>query len=210
MSIRLPNMICLAATGMLLVSPVFAESIYKWIDENGQPHYSDVPREGATEIDIEPAQTFSAPRVVTNSAQTQSEQQSDTATSRYRSFAVTSPTSEETLWNIGGNLNVNLSLQPALQPGHQIRVYLDGKSRGITASTSMRLTDVYRGTHQVSAEVVDQTGRALIQAQPVSFYVKQTSVDNNPRVIPTPPVQPPDGPVTRSELPRPSRQRNLR
>ena len=51
----------LGLLALLLMLPVSAQTIYQWEDENGQMIYSDMPREGATEIEVAPAQTFDAP-----------------------------------------------------------------------------------------------------------------------------------------------------
>ena len=50
--------------------PSLAQTIYKWQDENGQTHFSDVPTEGAVEVDAQPAQSFTQPamRQSSNSA----------------------------------------------------------------------------------------------------------------------------------------------
>jgi hypothetical protein len=72
-------------------------------------------------------------------------------------------------------LNVTLALSPELQPGHQVRVYFDGSPR-LVSSTSFQLTDVWRGVHNLQAEVVDETGNMLIRTQTNRFYVQQTTV----------------------------------
>ena len=53
---------------LLFVAPSFAEGIYKWVDETGQVHYSDVPRAGAEEVDISLVQTFSLPASTASAA----------------------------------------------------------------------------------------------------------------------------------------------
>jgi hypothetical protein len=95
---------------------------------------------------------------------------------RYESIEISSPAAEETLWNIGGVLSVNITLKPALQRGHQLRVYFDGEQRTVTG-TSFRLDEVYRGVHNLQAEVVDETGQLKIRSLPNRFYVQQNTVN---------------------------------
>ena len=64
---------------LLIITPTMADEIYKWVDDNGQLHFSDVPRDGATEVEIAPAQTFSAPSASTADTSYQATTVSDVA-----------------------------------------------------------------------------------------------------------------------------------
>jgi hypothetical protein len=95
----------------------------------------------------------------------------------YDSLTVASPAAEETLWNIGGVLNVSLNLQPALQQGHQLRVYFDGTPQEVSG-TQFQLQEVYRGAHNLQAEILDENGQLMIRSEPIRFYVQQTTIVN--------------------------------
>lgn len=168
---------------VLLAAPVgqAAEEVYRWVDEDGVVHYSDQPHPGAEKLRIEsapapgtrlPANAREAPR----GDRPQQDPQSDQAFS-YQSLTVSQPAAEETLWNIGATLNVTLDLQPSLRAGHRVRVYFDGEQRDVSG-TQFTLEEVYRGVHNIQAEVVDANGNVMIRSQPNRFYVQQTSVVN--------------------------------
>ena len=70
---------------------------------------------------------------------------------------------------------MSLALSPALQPGHQVRVYFDGKPQ-MVSGTSFQLQEVWRGVHNLQAEVLDETGKLMIRSQPNRFYVQQATV----------------------------------
>ena len=165
----------LVLLGLLAAGAVVADA-YTWTDDEGIVHYSDRPQPGATRIDLAEPNTGRSP-APRSSASTAGDGEPDTTADplRYSSFQVTSPGAEETLWNIEGTLNVSLSLTPALQPGHQVRVYFDGSPQ-IVSGMSFQLDDVYRGVHQVQAEVLDPTGKMLIRTRTNRFYVQQSSV----------------------------------
>jgi len=168
----------LALLGLLAASAVLADT-YTWTDDEGVVHYSDVPVPGATRIHIAEPNTGRSP-AQRNGAATAGDNDSDTApeptdTTRYSSFEVTSPGAEETLWNIEGVLNVSLSLTPALQPGHQVRVYFNGDTR-MVGGMSFQINEVYRGVHNLQAEVLDPTGKMLIRTRTNRFYVQQSTV----------------------------------
>lgn len=161
--------------GVLASGSALAQA-YTWTDADGVVHYSDRPQPGATEVDLG---KYSAPqgnslvrKPLPRRAGTADD---DDSTFSYDSLAVASPAAEETLWNIEATLNVSLALSPALQSGHRVRVYFDGTPQEVSGM-SFQLQGVYRGAHNLQAEVVDQAGNVLIRSQPSRFYVQQTSV----------------------------------
>ena len=162
--------------GLLAAASVMAEA-YKWVDENGVTHYSDRPREGAEVVELSEytrttgAQIYRAPLQSGEEPAAAAEE----APFKYDSLSVTSPGAEETLWNIEGVLNVSLALSPGLQTGHQVRVYFDGQPRMVNG-TSFQIEEVWRGVHNIQAEVIDETGKLMIRSQTNRFYVQQTTV----------------------------------
>jgi hypothetical protein len=166
----------IALLGLLAAGVVVADA-YTWTDEDGIVHYSDRPQPGATRIILAEPNTgrSPAPRSRATTGGADSDDTSDATPLRYESFEVTSPGAEETLWNIEGVLNVSLSLTPALQPGHQVRVYFDGHPQ-IVSGTSFQLNEVWRGVHNLQAEVLDETGQMMIRTRTNRFYVQQSTV----------------------------------
>jgi hypothetical protein len=174
----------LGLLGFILVAPSLAEGIYKWEDPDGQVHYSDMPKEGAVEVEVQPAQTFSLPTTASTAAATSAtDNNTDTEENQgYESLAIVSPGQEETIWNTGGKVTVSLNLQPGLKAGHSIRLYMDGQLLADLppSSSSLQLSDVYRGEHQVQAEVQNEKGQVQIKASPVTFFYQQTSANRRP------------------------------
>lgn len=157
---------------------------YRWTDENGVVHYSDRPTPGAEEF-ILPESTAPTriipPRgaadpvtgPVINPNPDEDEEEEPTG---YENLTIISPAAEETLWNIAGNLTVQISLQPSLRRGHQIRVFFDGTPR-LVGGTTFTLSDVFRGSHNLQVEVVDARGQIQIRTEPMQFYVQQTTIN---------------------------------
>lgn len=163
---------------ILLAATAALAQIYRWVDENGVVHYADTPHAGAEEVVLpdNPAPQPSLPAGALQRTETTAPPR-DNAPFRYESLTVASPAAEETLWNIAGILNVSLNLQPGLQPGHQLRVYFDGEALAVD-SLQFELQEVWRGEHNLQAEVVDDEGQAMIRSQPTRFYVQQTTIVN--------------------------------
>ena len=166
----------------LIPTVLTAAEVYRWVDDDGTVHYSDRPQEGAETIVIEEAQTFSTPAPRTSSSVTTakaSDAEPEEADS-YSDFAITNPRQEEVLWNIGGQLNVSLRARPRIKSGHTIFLFMDNQEvqqlpRGRMMAS---LTDVFRGTHQLHAEVRDRGGNTVARTETVQFTVQQTSIQN--------------------------------
>lgn len=162
--------------GLLATAGAMAQA-YKWVDENGVVHYSDVPREGAEQIHLSEYTRDTGARIYTPPVRRaeDGEAAEEEAPFRYESIAISSPVAEDTLWNIDGVLNVSLAISPGLQSGHRVRVYFDGQARFVSG-TSFQIEEVYRGVHNIQAEVIDETGKLMIRSQTNRFYVQQNSV----------------------------------
>jgi len=173
-----PTIFIVFLLGLLASGAAFAQA-YKWTDDEGVVHYSDRPRPGAERVELaksEPRRPTATSQSFARAPSTADEAGAEGAQPfRYESLEVATPAAEETLWNIEGILNVSLALSPALQPGHRVRVYFDGNARDVPG-LSFRLEEVYRGVHNVQAEVLDETGTLMIRSQPNRFYVQQNTI----------------------------------
>ena len=167
----------LVLLGLLVTPFATAGEAYVWTDDEGVVHYSDRPVPGARKIELAEPNTGQSPAPRRTATRDQAEQEpaDDEAPFRYETLEIASPRAEETLWNIGGVLNVSLALNPPLQPGHQVRVYFDGNAQ-MVSGTSFQLNEVWRGVHNLQAEVIDATGKMMIRSRPSRFYVQQNTV----------------------------------
>ena len=109
----------------LAVQIASAAPAWTWVDAQGQVHYSDRPVPGARQIDLPGAQGFSSPAP----AATRAPQASVPTGPVYETFNIVSPAPQETLWNIGTNVNVLIELAPGLRPGHRVDVRSTGSAR---------------------------------------------------------------------------------
>jgi len=168
--------------------------VYRWVDANGQAHYSDRPERGAERITITVTAPASNPvrsGSSNNDAQAQDEESPPLVTG-YQSLTITRPTQEQVLWNIEGQLDVAAQAQPGLQPGHALRFYLDGRIMlAAPGATTTRFQEVFRGEHTLRVDAVDAAGREMISSPTIRFYVRQTAIQQPaPRPPPVPTPQP--------------------
>jgi hypothetical protein len=157
--------------------PVSAE-IYRWIDNEGNVIYSDQPNPKAEQIELSPTTTYSPTVTVQPEINIVEEKSEDDLPVPPYELRIVSPGQNESIWVNSGNLSVTLIVEPVLDVERQdkIRLLLDGLEVGVQASTTFQLKELSRGQHQLSAEVVDNSGKTLIQASSVTFQLHRASV----------------------------------
>ena len=161
--------------GVLLAAAASATT-YKWVDSKGVTHYSDRPQPGAEIVELQPAQTFDASAATPAQRPAARNQQASEAV-RYE-LDVWKPENNETFQNTGNVVSVGLRLEPDLQDGHAIWIYLDGKRvDGLPASgSSFEVPNVARGTHTLTVVVADLSGATLVSSPAITFHLHQPSL----------------------------------
>ncbi len=161
---------------VMLLLPAFAlAGTYKWVDKNGNVHYSDTPPpEGAEEVELPKTTTFDAPDVPVR-PRGRADSSDETPAPDYQ-LGFISPKQDQVFWATAGNIPVQLSLQPALRNSDQLLLYVDGALADPLAGLGTTLTGVVRGTHTLRAVITDADGKEIIATTPVTFHVKQQAV----------------------------------
>ena len=169
----------------VLIAAAASATTYKWVDSKGVTHYSDRPEPGAQVVDLRPAQTFDTPAPAQRPS-TRNQQAANDSTD-YQ-LDVWKPENDESIQNTGNVVSVRLRLEPELQDGHAIWIYLDGKRvDGLPASgTSFEVPNVARGTHTLTVVVADLNGTSLVSSPAITFHLHQPSLLQPNRVRPTP------------------------
>ena len=156
---------------LALGSVAQADSVYKWVDAQGNVHYSDHPHPGSERLKLPKAQTYASPVSATIPMQTSL---ADTGPAPARTqISISSPADQANLWNVD-SVTVSASVSPALQEGDTITYTLDGQTEGPITSLSATFKNVPRGQHSASA--VLHTSAGDIPAKPVTFYLHKHSI----------------------------------
>ena len=149
---------------------------WTWVDANGTVHFSDRPVEGAQRGG---ARGRAVHWLAGAGGDGAARDRAAVLRRAYQAIDIVSPADQETLWNIGTMLNVQVRFQPALQPGHRYDLVLDGQRRNLnTTNQRATLPDVFRGTHTLQIVVIDSAGAELMRSPSRTFHVQQTSVQN--------------------------------
>lgn len=158
-------------------SKLWAEPIFKVVDEQGRVTYTDSPpANNKTEelklppINTQPATLIPKPRAKRdNQAPTQ-----QTANLPYQLSRIVQPEQDATVPIGQLDVVIQIALQPRLQQGDRVMLYHNGKPQGkAVAATSFSLTDLIRGQHTVRAEIVGSDKRIKAKTQTVTFHVKR-------------------------------------
>ena len=156
-----------------------AAPAWTWVDANGTVHYSDRPVPGATQVELAGAHGDSARRRRRRARRARPAKRAAAPGALYQAIEIVSPAEQETLWNIGTVLPVQVRFQPALLPGHRYDLVFDGQRRNLnTTSPRVTLPDVFRGTHTLQVVVIDAAGAEVMRSAARTFFVQQTSVQN--------------------------------
>jgi hypothetical protein len=158
-----------------------ASETWRWKDANGV-HYSDRPVPGAELVHTAPSKPGSPAVAATASAPTsfsspQEQATAATSTVRYTSCAVSSPANDE-VFNAVNAVSASLQFEPALQEGHRVQVFLNGRvyvdwPEGVVNYT---LQNLFRGSYALGARIIDATGRPVCTTPSITFHVRQPSV----------------------------------
>lgn len=162
----------------------WAETVYRWVDDNGVVNFSSEPRPGAETIDLGPLPTtrFDAPAAEREQAGAAPEGDGATAPEGARPgylLAIENLDDGQVVWNDARRLELVFDIRPALAAarGHRLEVYVDDERRAVLRDGSrVVLEDIDRGSHRVRAEIVDAGGRVLASSGEITIHHRQHSL----------------------------------
>ncbi|SDU28519.1 DUF4124 domain-containing protein [Halopseudomonas salegens] len=173
------------STGLLTSLLAFGAQaqIYSWTDADGNRMFSDKPHPGAESIQIGPTNTIEPPEKP--SAAEPDSAQTDPGNSQsapYQQISIRSPGNDEAVRSNEGELTLQVRFDPPLSNNHLLRADIDGElsSQGVPGNgdpdISLNLPGMDRGTHQISAVVVDARGQELQRSSPITVHLQRTSL----------------------------------
>lgn len=160
---------------LLLTALVANAEVYKWVDEQGNVHYGDVPPGGTP---AEPLQLpgLSTYRDRTPAPATEPAKPAPAPFAGYTKVAIVQPEPGSAVRANDQRVAVSVALEPPLQPGHAVVILLDGNPVGAPyAGTAVELSGVYRGEHSLQARIVDANGKQLAESATITFTLRQVS-----------------------------------
>ncbi|WP_122424882.1 DUF4124 domain-containing protein [Pseudomonas viridiflava] len=168
---------------LLYALPALAD-VYTYIDANGNRVFTDQPRKNAKRVDIPPSNNMTG-TPPTRTLKSKPVESKPPAIFHYQLLRVLVPEPDAAISSPSGDLIVTVTSDPVLQPGHSYRLLLDGIAVGQPGrSPVFPLSNIDRGTHQISVEIFDQMGRVLEKTPNQSFHLKRISLAQKRAVNP--------------------------
>jgi hypothetical protein len=176
--------------GTLLTSAAAQATTYVRVEKDGSKTYSDRPLPGGQPVDVQPAQSYSAPATPAPSNPSLSREQQevlDAANFQYQ--CAISPRPDETLHN-PESVTLGVQLAPPLRPGDQVKFLLDGTEvPNVENGTTTTVQYPDRGSHTASVQITDRSGKALCSTS-ATFFVQRTGLNSPQRKPVSPPPRP--------------------
>ncbi len=175
------------ALGLSVSLVVQAQSIYRTTDAQGNVVFTDNPERGGEEVELAPVTVVpSTGEVRTGDAQPRLEGSGAASPGQpfmpYDSFRIVSPSHEQAFpVGAGGNVPVELAIQPELREDHRVRLLVDGQvSQTAMHTEAFMLANMNPGEHVLQAELLDGSDEVRHRTSPVTIYVHRASVNRPP------------------------------
>jgi len=163
-------MLCL----LLLTVPAAAE-IYKTVDANGNVVYTDVPpKTDGSAVDVTPLNSYQPTHVPRNSPAASGETSPGAALDAhyYSLVQITDPGNDEAVRENAGNVLIAVAISPTLRGDHHLVLLLDDAPVEADAEDNVfQISNVDRGTHVATVQVVDAGGAIVAESAPVTFHM---------------------------------------
>ncbi|MFE8072907.1 DUF4124 domain-containing protein [Marinobacteraceae bacterium S3BR75-40.1] len=163
----------------LFIGTAVQAQVYRYIDKNGNVVFTDEPHEGAEPIEVREVPTITLPKgkPLTEETIKEAERQQPQGPP-YQEIRFQKPNNKTAFWSGSGDVNVEVSAQPALKEGHQFRLKVDGQTIATQTSGSFLIRNMDRGTHQATVAVTNGEGTVVQEGASIEFTIHRPSVQN--------------------------------
>ncbi|MFK3798429.1 DUF4124 domain-containing protein [Pseudomonas sp. NPDC088444] len=160
---------------LMLIAHSATAEVYTYIDADGNRVFTDQPHKNAKKVPIAPSNEIrSTPK---KPVQASSTKPKPGPLFHYSLLRILAPEPDSAIRDIQGNLIVTVTNEPELQPRHTYRLLLDNKVYAEGGrSPVFPMTNIDRGTHQLSIEIVDEFGRVAERTPNQPFHMMRTSL----------------------------------
>ncbi|MBV4460797.1 DUF4124 domain-containing protein [Pseudomonas sp. COR58] len=177
-------MIRLLAFCLTLVAFAASAEVFTYTDAQGNRVYTDQPRGDAKRIQLTTSNRMPAASAGKTSPAVKNPMPEPTPF-RYDMLRVLIPEPDATIRSSAGELIVSVTSEPGLQPGHRYRLLLDGQATGEPGpSPVFPLSNIDRGSHNLSVEILDGQGRTVERTANQPFHMQRISLAQKRQVKP--------------------------
>ncbi|HEF4760476.1 TPA: DUF4124 domain-containing protein [Pseudomonas putida] len=158
----------------LFAWPATAE-VFTYIDAQGNRVFTDQPPSGnAKRVPLAPSNRMSATDSAPASPAKKTKKKPPL---HYDLLRILVPEPDATIRSTAGEIIVSVTSEPGLQRGHHYRLLLDGQPTAKPGpSPVFALTNIDRGTHQLSVEILDEKGQTVERTANQPFHMQRVSL----------------------------------
>ena len=168
-----------------LIALSASAEVFTYIDTQGNRVFTDQPGSGnAKRVPLATSNRMSANP--TGAAPVIAEKRTETKPLfRYDMLRVLVPEPDATIRSSAGELIVSITSEPGLQRGHRYRLLLDGQPTAEPGpSPVFALSNIERGSHNLSVEILDEHGRIVERTANQPFHMLRISLAQKRQVKP--------------------------
>ena len=170
---RYARALLLASLAATVAATALAQGqVYKSRDAQGNVIFSDTSSERASPVTVPPTNTI--PVVAAPERPVAPPATADTTAAAGYALAIVTPVEGQTVFSAVGALDVSLSVSPALQPGHSLRLLRDGAPAGLPQQGSLTLEGLGPGPHTLQAQVADSNGEIVQSSDTVTVQMQRS------------------------------------
>lgn len=156
-------------------APRGGTSVYKTVGPNGEVVFTDKPLVGSKSEKVELGPTNVQPIALPRQLPVRklSPQQRDDYSGPIN-FAIVSPQDGATIPPGQRFISLQVAISPMPKSGYRFYAVVDGQPwRGGSGGTSLDISALERGSHNVQAVLTDMNGNVLARSQGITIYVKR-------------------------------------
>ena len=154
--------------------------VYRQTAPDGSASFSDESGPGAVEIRLQEPTIIQTPkpvaRVEPHVVEEEAGVEEGSEPTVYEALYVVSPQQDEGVRANNGDVQVVVSVQPALGPDDHLEYVLDGQLVLTGATTRIVLPNLDRGAHSISVGVAQPDGQVAIRSETTRFFVLRHSI----------------------------------
>ncbi|MFW9079142.1 DUF4124 domain-containing protein [Pseudomonas sp. P2757] len=168
-----------------LIALSASAEVFTYIDAQGNRVFTDQPTHGkAKRVPLPTSNRMSANPTAALPI-TSAKQTPELPLFRYDMLRLLIPEPDATIRSSAGELIVSVTSEPGLQAGHRYRLLLDGQAIGEPGlSPVFPLSNIDRGSHNLSVEILDAQGRTVEKTANQPFHMLRISLTQKRQVKP--------------------------
>lgn len=161
---------------LFLIPPLLQAEVFRWVDKDGNVHFSDQQQKGSERIELKPATIIGTRINPPAQPQEVNRQPGQDTKALYDSIKIATPANDESIRSNAGLVNVMIESNPGLANGDSYRLTMNGEVIENNITTGLiPLENVDRGSHTLSVEIIDKSGNSLLSSEEITFHVLRTA-----------------------------------